>query len=64
MSKRDEGFSHMDYRNAKVIHLVVKDEVERFIYKKEEITKEEADEIVACYFEERETRKRKKEETL
>lgn len=62
MNKGNEGFTHMDYRSAKVIHLVERDDTERFIYKKQEISKEEADEITAQHFERK--KKLKKETAL
>lgn len=64
MNRRDEGFTHMEYRNAKIMHLVEKDQTERFIYKKAEISKEEANEITAQYLEEREKKRIKKEALL
>lgn len=39
----------MDYRKAKIIHLVDRSQEERFIYKGRTITKEEADEIVETH---------------
>ena len=42
-------FTHLEYRNAKIIYLVNKEEKERFIYQKKDITKEEAIEIVVQY---------------
>lgn len=53
MNKEQGSFTHLDYRNAKVIHLVEKDQTERFIYKKAEISKEEADEITKSFYEEK-----------
>ena len=45
----NKGYTHMDYRKAKIIHLVERSQEERFIYKGRTITKEEADEIVETH---------------
>lgn len=61
MNKKDGNFTHMDYRHAKIIHLVGKNEMDRYIYKKQEISKEDADAITSRYLEEKE-KKRMKED--
>lgn len=60
MNKKNEQFTHMEYRNAKIVHLIEQDQSERFIYKKKEITKEEAIVITANYLKEKEARKKQK----
>lgn len=45
----NKGHTHMDYRKAKIIHLVDGSQEEHFIYKGKPITKEEADVIVDTY---------------
>lgn len=39
----------MDYRKAKIVHLINTSQVEEYIYKGKAITKEEADKLVEQY---------------
>ena len=43
---RERGYTHEDYRRAKVIQLRNKKGEEQYFYRSREITKKEADEIV------------------
>lgn len=46
---KDTGYTHMEYRKAKVVHLINEKKETIFIYKGKEITKKKADEIVNQY---------------
>ena len=47
--KIEKKFTHLEYRRAKVVHLVNIQKEEEFIYKGKEISKEEANNIVEAY---------------
>lgn len=42
-------YTHMDYRKAKVVHLINKSKEEEFMYRGKSISKEEADSLVEEY---------------
>lgn len=46
---KEERYTHMDYRKAKVVHFITISREEEFIYKGKKITKEDADKLVDQY---------------
>lgn len=46
-------FTHLDYRKAKIVHLVNREQEVLFYYQGKTITKEEADAITQRYMEEK-----------
>lgn len=47
--KIEKGFTHLEYRKAKVVHLINIQRKEEFVYKGKKISKEEANNIVEAY---------------
>lgn len=47
--REKEGFTHMEYRRAKIAHVITFDKNIEFYYKGKLITKEDADRIVERY---------------
>ena len=54
--KAGTKYTHLEYRKAKIVHLINTERQEEFIYQGKAITKEEAGRLVAAYRAEKEKR--------
>lgn len=55
----EENYTNMDYRNAKIIHLLNEEGEHRFIYKNQEISQKEAIAIISKFYQQKEEDKKK-----